>query len=54
MNTTSNNEGLNSTWEAIVERSRIFEQAMAKGDAHAVSECYTIAVSILALPAIKV
>ncbi len=41
MNTTSNNPGLNSTWEAIVERSRIFEQAMAKGDAHAVADCYT-------------
>ncbi len=33
--------GLNSTWEAIVERTAIFEDAMAKGDAAGVANCYT-------------
>jgi uncharacterized protein (TIGR02246 family) len=35
-------QGLNSTWEAIVERCAIFEKAMANGDAHGVSMCYTL------------
>jgi uncharacterized protein (TIGR02246 family) len=35
-------EGLNSTWEAIVERCAIFEQAMANGNAQEVSMCYTM------------
>lgn len=35
-------EGLNATWEAIVERGGIFEQAMANQDAKSVAMCYTI------------
>lgn len=41
MDTTMPKQGLNSTWEAIVERTAIFEKAMAEGNAQAVSECYT-------------
>jgi uncharacterized protein (TIGR02246 family) len=40
MNTTKD-FGLNSTWEAIEERTRIFEQAMANADAAGVANCYT-------------
>ena len=40
--TSSYTEGLNTTWEAIVERCAIFEQAMANSDAKAVSMCYTL------------
>ncbi len=40
MNTTED-PGLNSTKEAIVERTCIFEQAMASGDAEGVANCYT-------------
>ena len=36
------NQGLNSTWEAIVERCEIFEQAMANNDAAGVAQCYTM------------
>lgn len=35
-------EGLNTTWEAIVERCSMFEKAMANSDAKAVSMCYTL------------
>lgn len=35
-------KGLNSTWEAIVERCGIFEQAMANSDAAGVAQCYTM------------
>ena len=35
-------QGLNSTWEAIVERCGIFEKAMANSDAAGVAQCYTI------------
>jgi uncharacterized protein (TIGR02246 family) len=41
MNPSTQNQGLNSTWEAIVERTAIFEQAMANGSAHDVANCYT-------------
>lgn len=37
----SNEQGLNSTWEAIVERTRLFEQGMANANAAAVADCYT-------------
>lgn len=37
----SNEPGLNSTWEAIVERTHIFEQGMANGNAAQVASCYT-------------
>ncbi len=40
--TNSYSQGLNSTWEAILERCAIFEQAMANSDAKAVSMCYTL------------
>lgn len=36
------NQGINSTWEAIVERCGIFEQAMANSDAAGVAQCYTM------------
>lgn len=41
MDSTTVKQGLNSTWEAIVERTGIFEQAMAKGDPAGVANCYT-------------
>ena len=40
MNTT-NDFGMNSTREAIEERTRVFEQAMANADAAGVASCYT-------------
>ncbi len=39
---STTNQGLNSTWEAIVERCGIFEQAMANSDAAGVAQCYTM------------
>ena len=41
MGSATTKEGLNSTWEAIVERTAIFEQAMANADAAGVANCYT-------------
>lgn len=41
MNPTSTINGLNSTWEAIAERTKIFEQAMANAGAPGVTNCYT-------------
>ena len=38
---TTKDFGLNSTREAIVERTLIFEQAMANADATGVANCYT-------------
>ena len=38
---TKNDYGFNSTREAIQERTRIFEQAMANADAAGVANCYT-------------
>ena len=41
MDSTTTKAGLNSTWEAIVERTGIFEQAMSNADAAGVANCYT-------------
>lgn len=38
---TKKDDGLNSTQEAIEERTRIFEQAMGNSDAVGVANCYT-------------
>ena len=41
-------EGINSTREAIAERTSMFEQAMAKGDAKGVANCYTLDAEFMA------
>jgi uncharacterized protein (TIGR02246 family) len=48
MYTNTTNEGLNSTWEAIVERTGIFEQAMANADPAGVANCYTLDAEFMA------
>ncbi len=55
MNSTTPNDGLNSTWEAIVERCAIFEQEMAKGNAAGVANCYTSDAEFMApgAPSVK-
>jgi uncharacterized protein (TIGR02246 family) len=41
-------EGINSTREAIAERTKMFEQAMAKADAAGVANCYTLDAEFMA------
>jgi uncharacterized protein (TIGR02246 family) len=45
---TTKDFGLNSTREAIVERTLIFEQAMANADATGVANCYTVDAEFMA------
>ena len=48
MNSNTPNDGLNATWEAIVERTAIFEQAMANSNAAGVANCYTADAEFMA------
>jgi uncharacterized protein (TIGR02246 family) len=55
MQSSTVQQGLNSTWESIVERTAIFEQAMANSDAYGVANCYTEDAEFMApgAPAVK-